>query len=349
MGLRIIRANLTDLPEKVDVIVNSANRDPVYGNGVDRAVYLADGEEDLLKARKQIGVIEYGNVKETIAHNLNAKCIFHAVVPRWYTNGSDGSKGEYELLASCYRKSLSLMLEKRCVSIAFPLLATGVYGFPRKIALQVAVSEIVTFLLEHEGIDVYLVIFDKESFKLASRIWPVIDEYISDNQAVEISGKEYVDSNRFVEELLKPLNMEEVDEVDPDIRAYYDGIKAVFMQVLDGNVHTSFSKLVLQYIDEKDLKDSEFYKAAGIERKTFYAIKNEVERQYKPNTLWGVCFGLQLSSFEAKNLMKCAQYEINEQDKRDQVLCECLDKKIYSIVKVNEILDDKGLPLLSTR
>lgn len=349
MGLKVIRCDITKI--KVDAIVNSAHSDPIYGNGVDRAVYQAAGEEELLEARRLIGKIDWGDVRATRAYKLDAKWIFHAVGPRW----EDGKSGEYEMLSSCYRKAFALANEKKCRSIAFPLISTGVYGFPKKIALQIAANEIISYVLDHD-IDVFLVLFDRETLNLARRIWNDIEEDLTDEQAKEISKQEYVDSNNFLTTLLKPLNMEEVGDVNPEIKEYYDNIKAVFMHVMDNSIEESFGQRMLKYMDElyeKEIikKDADFYKRAGISNKTFYRIRDDIKTPFHPSkeTVWGVCLALQLDIYNAAQLMKLAKYEIDPKDPKDVELEYCLTNKIYNLIEVNERLDDKGLPLVSCK
>ena len=133
MSFQIIRNDITRI--KADAIVNTANPKPIYASGTDRAVYEAAGAEKLLVERKKIGVIARGNIAVTSAFNLKAKYIIHTVGPVW----TDGKSGEYDVLASCYQKSLDKAFELGCGSIAFPLIATGVYGFPKDKALQIAI------------------------------------------------------------------------------------------------------------------------------------------------------------------------------------------------------------------
>ena len=139
MAIRYVRADITTL--KVDAIVNSANPFPIIGSGCDSAIYEAAGEERLLKERKKIGTIEVGDAMATSGFDL-CKIIIHTVGPNWI----DGEHGEFEALQNCYRNSLELVLREQCRSVAFPLISTGVYGFPKDQALTIATNEINAFL-----------------------------------------------------------------------------------------------------------------------------------------------------------------------------------------------------------
>ena len=141
MPFQIIRNDITKV--KADIIVNTANPKPTFDGGVDSAIYEAAGKEKLLAERKKIGDIAPGEAAITPAFSLNAKYIIHTVGPTW----KDGKHSELEILKSCYEKSLDLALQNDCESIAFPLIATGVYGFPKDKALQVATSVIQEFFL----------------------------------------------------------------------------------------------------------------------------------------------------------------------------------------------------------
>ena len=120
MPFRIIRTNLTKV--HADAIVNTANPMPVFGDGTDRAIYMAAGAEELLAERRKIGAISRGEAAVTKAFRLPARFIIHTVGPVW----QGGDHGEFETLRSCYRKSLFLAEQLGCQSIAFPLISTGV-------------------------------------------------------------------------------------------------------------------------------------------------------------------------------------------------------------------------------
>ena len=184
MPFKIVRNDITRV--KADVIVNTANPNPICASGTDLAIYEAAGKEKLLAERANIGKIARGDIAVTGAYNLKAKYIIHTVGPVW----TDGLHHEFEILEDCYRKSLQKALELKCESIAFPLISTGVYGFPKDKALQIAVSVFSQFLTENE-IEIILVVFDKRSFQLSGQIVGDIDSYIDANYVKESHRKEY--------------------------------------------------------------------------------------------------------------------------------------------------------------
>lgn len=175
MALQIIRNNIINV--KADAIVNTANPAVGVGRGVDQAIYEAAGWERLLEARREIGEMSPGEAAWTPAFDLKADYIIHTVGPAW----RGGGYGERETVAKCYSRSLELAAELGCESIAFPLIATGTYGFPKDEALQIAISEISRFLLSND-MEVLLVVYDKESFEVSGKLFSDIRTFISDRE-----------------------------------------------------------------------------------------------------------------------------------------------------------------------
>lgn len=182
MALQIIRNNIINV--QADAIVNTANPAVAVGPGVDEAIYTAAGWDRLLEARAAIGPMEPGEVAYTPAFDLDAKYIIHAIGPAW----RGGGFGERETVAACYRKSMELAAQLGCESIAFPLMATGTYGFPKDEALRIAVREISSFLIDNE-MEVFLVVYDKESFSVSGKLFSDIKAYIGDEDAVGTGGR----------------------------------------------------------------------------------------------------------------------------------------------------------------
>ena len=135
---------------------------------------------ELQEACKQIGGCPVGQAVITDGFKLPAKYIIHTPGPIW----QGGTKKEAELLNASYENSLTLAVHHQCESIAFPLISTGIYGYPKEEALQIAVSAISSFLLHHD-IFVYLVVFDKNSFCLSQKLAGSIHEYIGEHYVEE--------------------------------------------------------------------------------------------------------------------------------------------------------------------
>ena len=170
-----------------DAIVNTANQLPIVGTGCDTAVYEAAGREELLKYRKEhIGAVDEGEVFITPGFKLRARYIIHAVSPV-YLGGQDG---EEEKLRSCYRKSLQLAKENGLKSIAFPLISTGSFGYPKEEGMRIAADEINAFLLHNEML-IYLVVFDEKSTRLGEKLSPGLEAYIDRNYVEKKTEAEY--------------------------------------------------------------------------------------------------------------------------------------------------------------
>ena len=189
MSLKIIRNDITKM--NTEAIVNTANEKPTVGSGCDTAVYNAAGYDELLNYRKEkIGSVKEGDAFITPGFNLSAKYIIHAVSPRFTTEDETE-----KLVRDCYRKSLELAKENNIKSIAFPLIATGSYGFPKEAGLRVALDEINKFLLK-DDMEVYIVVFDPESTTLSAKISAKLEEYIDENYVEEKTGEEYLHGYR---------------------------------------------------------------------------------------------------------------------------------------------------------
>lgn len=188
MPFQVVRDDLTRM--KVDVIVNTANPYPVIGSGTDAAVYAAAGENKLLKEREKIGMIARGDVAITGGYSLPSRYIIHAVGPIW----RGGYSGEEAILRSCYEKSLALAVKRKCKSIAFPLISTGNYGFPKDLALKI-VSETIGSFLDNLDEDyelmVYLVVFGSKATRLSESMFDHIEKRIDDRFAREKEKIEY--------------------------------------------------------------------------------------------------------------------------------------------------------------
>lgn len=327
MPLEIVRNDITKMT--VDAIVNAANSSLLGGGGVDGAIHRAAGKE-LLAECKTLGGCVTGDAKITKGYDLPAKYVIHTVGPIW----QDGRHREEELLRSCYKRSLQLALEKGLESIAFPLISSGAYGYPKDQAIRVAVSSIADFLMQHDMM-VYLVVFDRTSFALSEGLLSNITEYISEHYMVQSDHiREEIDNETYFEAKIESRTF--VREI---------ALKRSLDDILD-HVDESFSQMLLRLIDERGMTDSQTYKKANIDRKLFSKIRNNID--YKPSKQTAIAFAiaLELSEDETKDLLLRAGYALSRSSKFDLIIEYFISQRNYNIFEINEALFAFGQNLL---
>ena len=354
MPFKIVRNDITKV--KADAIVNTANPNPICGSGTDLAIYEAAGKEQLLAERAGIGKIARGDVAVTGAYNLNAKYIIHTVGPVW----EDGTHREFEILESCYRKSLEKAAELKCESIAFPLISTGVYGFPKDKALQIAVSVFSSFLLEND-MQIILVVFDKKSFQLSEQIVGEIDSYIDANYIRERHEREYpvhrgvsrtfsnfrtreISEEELYEEM--PLRNESEDSYPYDEDAIVKGALAEpCMLSADrsledelANMGASFHDKLFELIDDSHLDNKDVWKRANLDRKHFSKIQCDVNYHPKKKTVMALCIALELDLEQSKDLLSRADWAFSPSSKVDLIVQKAIIDKQYDIMQLNVTL-----------
>lgn len=329
MPFEIVRNDIVNM--KVDAIVNTANPRPIIGAGTDKAVHDKAGAR-LLLARKEIDNIVVGEAAITPAFDLDANYVIHTAGPIW----KDGRSGEEELLASCFRSSLGIAKKKDCESIAFPLISTGSYGFPKPLALQIAVREISSFLMENE-MQVYLVVFEKQSFELSEKLFKSVSSYIDENYVSEKINAEYKMSNLRSYELLFEAS---------DTPRYGTICSNPNLDGMLENLDKGFSETLLDLIDRTGKKDSEIYKRANVDRKLFSKIRNNAD--YRPSKTTAIAFAiaLELDLDETSDLLSRAGYALSQSSKFDVIVRYFIENKKYDIFEINSALFRFDQPLL---
>ncbi len=330
MPLQIVRNDITKMT--VDAIVNAAKSTLLGGGGVDGCIHRAAGEE-LLKECRSLGGCETGDAKITGAYNLPCKYVIHTVGPVY----QDGNHGEKTLLESCYKKSLELAKEHNCESVAFPLISSGVYGYPKDKALKVAIDVISDFLLENE-MTVYIVIFDKKSYQISGKLFSDIAEYI-DDRYVEAHTDYRRESMRMNMSMPAPsVQTLDMCECQAPICASVSMPKAAALEDMVARIDESFSQMLLRKIDEKGMTDAECYKKANINRKLFSKIRSDV--YYKPSKPTAIAFAiaLELSLDETEDMLKKAGFALSHSNKFDIIIEFFITKGNYNIFEINEAL-----------
>ena len=320
MPLEIVRNDITKMA--VDAIVNAAKESLLGGGGVDGCIHRAAGPV-LLQECRTLGDCRTGEAKITGAYRLPCRYIIHTVGPVW--NG--GKYGEREQLASCYRTSLALAKEHGCETVAFPLISSGIFGYPKDQALRVAVDTISEFLAEND-MTVYLVIFSRAAYQIGNKLFADIAAYIDDHYV-----DAHTDSRR---ERLRRMSVLEG-------RALSAGAAAAPMVAdnlddLLAHLDAGFSETLLKLIDHSGKKDSEIYKKANVDRKLFSKIRNNPD--YKPSKATAIAFAiaLELNLDETRDLVARAGYALSASSKFDVIIEYFIRQKKYDIFEINEAL-----------
>ncbi len=310
MPLQIVRNDITAM--EVDAIVNAANESLLGGGGVDGAIHRAAGPQ-LLEECRTLGGCRTGQAKLTGGYQLPAKYVIHTVGPVW----RGGGHGERALLASAYRSSLELARAHGCETVAFPLISSGVYGYPKEEALQVAVETIGAFLLECE-MTVYLVIFDRAAYTIGGKLFAEIAAYIDDRYVEEHTDSTQERQRRmaFSAAPAPPAGLEEAL----------------------GRLDESFSQMLLRKIDEAGMTDAQCYKKANIDRKLFSKIRSDIH--YKPSKPTAMAFAvaLELPLEQARELLEKAGFAFSRASKFDIIVEYFIARRNYNIFEINEAL-----------
>ena len=325
MPFEIVRNDITHM--KADAIVNTANPRPVIGAGTDSAIHKAAGPQ-LLAERKVIGPIAPGSAAVTEAYNLQAKFVIHAVSPAW----EGGDHGEADLLRRTYDSALTLAQEKQCRSIAFPLMASGSYGFPRPLALKIAVQACSDFLLEHD-MKIWLVVFHKEAFQLSQQLMSDVRSYIDQHYVDEQNQVEYrcMASSR----CRSPRGLRRRNDLcgAPTLAP-----KASLEDFLEKSGQETFTQAMLRRIQEQDWTEPEVYKRVHMDHKTFNKIRNNPQHQPSRRTALQLVVALHLTLPEAEDLLGKAGYALSPSNKFDLVLSYFLESGNYDIGEIDAAL-----------
>ena len=358
MPLQIVRNDITKM--NVDAIVNAANSSLMGGGGVDGAIHAAAGPRLHLACRK-LGGCQPGDAKITKGYRLPCKYIIHTVGPVW----QGGQMHEAEILASCYRRSLELAIENKCATVAFPLISSGAYGYPKEEALEIAIQEISRFLLQHELL-VYLVVYGRDSFHVSKKLIDEIVEYIDDcyveaydyGVSTVLSTQPLGDAPTYAPAPIPTEAVESSMQAEKSVRrrrnapgaAQYsqaDYASLENMSALEDTanladmlamIDESFSQMLLRKIDERGITDAECYKKANVDRKLFSKIRSNVN--YKPSKPTAIAFAisLELDMRETEELLRKAGYALSHSNKFDIIIEYFIRRGNYNIFEINEAL-----------
>jgi O-acetyl-ADP-ribose deacetylase (regulator of RNase III) len=321
MPLQIIRNDITAM--HVDAIVNAANVKLIQGGGVCGAIFETAGAKQLREECGRIGQCNVGQAVITNGYSLPAKYIIHTVGPVW----QDGKHGEEANLRSCYINSLELAKTHHLKSIAFPLISSGTFGYPKDEALSVAISAIGSFLLKND-MDVYLVVYSSESYQLSRQLFESISSYIDDN----FVDSHWLTSKRAKEERLWSLRQSiEMNVLMPE------PAKVGLKHAVD-HVGETFTEMLLRLIDERGYSDPYVYQRANIDRRLFSKIRSNP--QYKPskNTALALAVALALNLDQTHDLLARAGYALSPASRFDLIVQYFIQNGNYNIFEINEAL-----------
>jgi len=342
MPFTIIRNDITKI--RADAIVNAANTQLLMGGGVCGAIFDAAGADELQAACDELAPIKTGEAVITKGFNLPAKYIIHVAGPIY----GGGQYGEEALLKSCYVNALDLAKRYDCESVAFPLISSGIYGYPKDEALTVATGAIGEWLMKND-MDVILVMFDKSAFMLSQKLLGDVKAFIDEN---------YVDEK---EDKYQRRRRTRVEEKKPDFRDFALGavlfeesvaykqipapLKPAGIDDLMKRLDEPFSVFLLRLIDAKGKTDVEIYKKANIDRKLFSKIRNP---DYRPSkkTVVALSVALELTLGETGALLESAGFALSRNQKFDVIVEYFITRAVYDVYTINNVLFEYDQPLL---
>ena len=360
MPFEIVRNDITRM--NVDAIVNAANSSLLGGGGVDGAIHAAAGPE-LLEECRTLNGCRTGQAKLTKGYRLPCRYVIHTVGPVW----QGGMNGEADLLASCYRESLRLAKDAGCESVAFPLISSGVYGYPKDQALEIATGAIRDFLANHD-MQVFLVIYDRNSFAISRKLFEDIREFIDDAYvgpdyerreyerrawnnlqpdampscgAAAPAPAEKAEAKRRWS-IFSPREKRKESRPEPVCRPEAEIKECLSMpDDLDNYVRQmdeGFRDMLLRKIDERHMTDAECYRKANIDRKLFSKIKNVPDYRPGKSTVLAFAVALELPLEETREMLMKAGFSLSHSSRSDLIVEFFIRRGIYDIYTINEAL-----------
>ena len=341
MPFTIVRHDITKI--NVDAIVNAANTDLQMGGGVCGAIFKAAGATQLQAACDKLAPIKTGEAVITPGFSLAAKFIIHAAGPVYRQWNKEQNEQQ---LRAAYTNSLKRAVENDCESIAFPLISSGIFGYPKDEALQVATSTIHDFLKDHD-LEVTLVVYDKAAFSISGELLGAVESYIDEH---------YIETHEFKRRQLLDVERYVLYEADKDFTKYSEPIFEEMLTPslgapaplddLVGNLDEPFSQMLLRLIDAKEMSDVAVYKRANLDRKLFSKIRSNKGYMPSKRTAIALAVALELSLDETDDLLERAGYALSHAVKFDVIVEFFISNGKYDVFKINEVLFEYDQPLL---
>ena len=325
MPLTIVRQDITKM--KTDAIVNAANTSLKAGDGVGGAIFEAAGEAELQAACDKLAPIATGDAVVTPGFRLPARFVIHTAGPVY----QDGRHGEEEKLRASYRNSLKRAIENRCKSIAFPLISSGIYGYPKDKALRAATDEIRDFLEDHE-LDVFLVVFDTAAFEVSRKLLGEVENYLDEHCYTEPRYARREQEFDRVDIMESPSLMNYAPSPQ-----YADKVEGGVDDLI-GRLDEPFSRTLMRLIDAKGMTDPQVYKRANIDRKLFSKIRSNKGYMPGKRTVVALAVALELSLEETDDLLERAGFALSHSQKFDVIVEYFILHRKYDIFEINEVL-----------
>jgi O-acetyl-ADP-ribose deacetylase (regulator of RNase III) len=341
MPFTIVHQDITKI--KVDAIVNAANTNLQMGGGVCGAIFQAAGAVQLQEACDKLAPVKTGEAVITPGFNLPAKFIIHAVGPVYQQWNKEQNE---QYLSSAYTNSLKRAVENGCETIAFPLISSGIYGYPKDEALRVATSAIHDFLIDHD-LAVTLVVFDKSAFTISRELFGAVDSYLDEH---------YIATHQIRRRQLLEVEREALYEAGERVSKYKESLfeELLISSVgapaplddLIGNLDEPFSQMLLRLIDVKEMSDVAVYKRANLSRKLFSKIRSQKGYMPSKRTAIALAIALELSLDETDDLLERAGYALSHAVKFDVIVEYFITNGKYDVFEINEVLFEYDQPLL---
>lgn len=348
MPFSIVYNNLLHMG--TDAIVNATDEFYSGGGGVDYAIHQAAGPE-LFEACGFLGRLHPGEAKATGGYGHPVKYIIHTSGPYW----QGGSSQELTYLGDCYKNSIKLAREKRCKSIAFPLISSQTKRFPKEIALSIAISAIRESLKKRDGLDVYLVIYGKRERALSESLFPEIQQIIE---------QDYKPSSEYIEDVVYPPDIlyqhslspihTSVEDASSSPKAAEKNFDILIEELLNNPtqknldkvpIDESFAEMLARLLTERDLKHSAVYDELGMTSVGFWKLLKGKSNPSKM-TVFGLAIAFQLSLEDAKEMLMKAGYAINPSSLQDVIISGLIQNKVYDRFMIDDLLYALDLRLL---
>ena len=317
---------------KVDAIVNTTNEEMIGYSGVDLAVHTAAGPE-LDAMCEKLAPLGLGQVFITPGFNLPCRYIIHTSGPVWH----GGLHGESIILKSCYIESLKIAVKHGLDTIAFPLISSGAYGYPKDKVLKFAIQVITEFLYDHE-LMVYLCVYDRTSYEFSRELFDDISNFIDEPSEKKMTFAR-CERVAFDDICDCSVGTPMMAAAPVPKEAKLTGTKSETLEEYMKSMDKSFAYKLFDLIDESGMTDVECYKKANVDKKTFSKIKCNPQT-YKPSKQTAVAFAiaLQLDLDETQDLLASAGLTLSQSFKFDKIIRYFIQMKIYDIFLINEAL-----------